>query len=467
MENREQELTPINLFYHAMSHRISPNSCDLVVLDGHLDHRTLKRATIRALKRHPQLSSYLVTRGRKQFWRVPQDEMPIDFRIRSVPTDDPAVVDASLMANIWGEPLHLDTGRPIRFHLTETPSRSYLQTIHTHVYADATACYTLTDHIAESYAARLAGRPFSTAPIDVGDRSARALGTSRPPARARLEHILRGARLNVPDLLARDGGLAVPEGAPGPRAFSRIVLEPQQTQGLIAAARRRGSTLHNLVKLAFLRTAEHFNRDRGSPSRRLRVWDFFSLRAMAPQETADLYDCLAIIYPVDMDTAWSDEEALRAFKAQVQALRAGGAVAHAERFWWLFRVLGAALPAEWLESGWPRLFKSNVFLTNPGVCPSRLEAIGGVPVIDYITFPQLFPPAKVMFVISTFRDRLRILAIYDRAAFDGSFEDALFAPFLLELQRVSGIDLASAPLPGFIAAWTAMAGEQAATMETA
>jgi len=32
---------------------------------------------------------------------------------------------------------------------------------------------------------------------------------------------------------------------------------------------------------------------------------------------------------------------------------------------------------------------------------------------------------------------------------------------------VSGIDLASAPLPGFIAAWSSMAGEQAATMETA
>src|SRR5678809_1002722 len=107
------------------------------------------------------------------------------------------------------------------FHLTETPSRSYLQTIHTHVYADATACYTLTDHIAESYAARLAGRPFSTAPIDVGDRS----------ARARVEHILRGARLSVPALRARDGGLALPEGAPGPRAFSRTGLEPQQTQG--------------------------------------------------------------------------------------------------------------------------------------------------------------------------------------------------------------------------------------------
>jgi hypothetical protein len=148
-------------------------------------------------------------------------------------------------------------------------------------------------------------------------------------------------------------------------------------------------------------------------------------------------------------------------------LRAGKAVAHAERLWWLFRIFGSALPLEWLEALWPYLFKSNVFLTNPGVCPSRLEAIGGVPVIDYITFPQLFWPAKVMFVLSTFRDRLRILAIYDRAAFAEDFEETLFTPFLTELRRVSGVDVdASQARPGFIAAWNPSTSEPAPAMKT-
>jgi len=448
MENREIELSPLNLFYLMMSRRINPNSCDLVVLDGHLDHRTLKRATCRALQRHPRLSSYLLTRGRRYFWRVPREEMAIDFRVHSLTVDDPGAVDACLKANIWEERLPLESNRPVRFHLVETPSRSYLQTIHTHVYADATSCYTVTEHIAESYAAHIAGRPFSTTPIDVEERSARALSTLRHPTRAGLGHILDGLRLNLPDLFGPGGGLELPEAPPGPRAFSRVSLDPRQTNELIAAARSLKSTLHNLVKLAFLRAADRFNRRRGAPSRPLRVWDFFSLRSMAPQETASLYDCLAVIYPVSMDPAWADEDALRVFKDQVQALRAGAAVAHAERFRWLVRILGAALP-----SAWPYLFRSNVFLTNPGVCPSRLDAIGGVPVIDYITFPQLFLPAKVMFVIATFRDCLRILAIYDRAAFDENFEDALFTPFLAELRRVSGTDIDAAPLPGFIAGW--------------
>lgn len=468
LENRERALSPLNLFYHAMSHRINPNSCDLVVLDGHLDHRALKHAACRALQRHPQLSSYLLTRGRQYFWRVPRDEMPVDFRIHSLNVEDPGAVDACLMANIWGERLPLESGRPIRFHLIETPRRSYLQTIHTHVYADATSCYTLTEHIAESYAAYIAGRPFSTTPIDLEERSARALSTMRHPTRVRLKHILDGARMNLPDLFGPGGGLALPERPPGPRAFSRVSLDPRQTKELIAAARSLKSTLHNLIKLAFLRAADGFNRRRGAPSRPLRVWDFFSLRSMAPQEAAGVYDCLAVIYPVGMDPAWSNEEALRVFKDQVHGLRAGGAVAHAERFWWLFRILGAALPLAWLGAGWPYLFKSNVFLTNPGVCPSRLDAIGGVPVIDYITFPQLFLPAKVMFVVATFRDCLRILAIYDRAAFDENFEDALFTPFLAELDRVSGIGIdASPPLPGFIAAWNPATSEPASENEQA
>jgi len=462
IENRETELSPLNLFYHMMSRRISPNSCDLVVLDGHLDHRTLKRAACRALQRHPRLSSYLVTRGRKHFWRVPRDEMAIDFRSHALTVDDPGAVDACLMANIWDERLRLESDRPVRFHLIETPSRSYLQTIHTHVYADATSCYLLTQHIAESYAAHDAGRPFSTTPIDVEQRGGRALATLRHPTRAALGHVLDAARLNLPDLFGPGGGLELPEAPPGPRAFSRVCLDPHQTKELISGARSLQSTLHNLVKLAFLRAADRFNRRRGAPSRPLRVWDFFSLRSLAPQDTASLYDCLATIYPVAMDPAWSDEAALRVFKDQVQALRAGAAVAHVERFRWLIRILGTALP-----SAWPYLFKSNVFLTNPGVCPSRLDTIGGVPVIDYITFPQLFTPAKVMFVVATFRDCLRILAIYDRAAFDDNFEDALFTPFLAELQRVSGTAIDAAPRPGFIAGWNPLPSGPAANPQRA
>jgi LmbE family N-acetylglucosaminyl deacetylase len=450
-EPRERALSPLNLFYQMMSHRINPNSCDLVVLDGHLDHRVLKQATWRALQRHPVLSSYLLTRRGEYFWRVPRDQMPVDFRIHSLPRDDPGAVDACLTANIWGEPLALESDRPVRFHLIETPRRSYFQTIHTHVYADATSCYTLTQDIAESYAAHMAGRPFSTVPIDAEERSARALSTMRHPIRARLKHIFDGARMNLTDLFRRGGGLALPERPPGPRAFSRVSLDPRQTKELLAAARNVTTTLHNLVKLAFFRAADGFNRRRGARSRPLRVWDFFSLRSMAPPEAASMYDCMAVIYPVGMNPAWSDEEALRVFKDQVHALRAGQAFAHTERFWWLLRVLGAVLPLAWLGAVWPYLFKSNVFLTNPGVCPSRLDAIGGVPVIDYVTFPQLFVPAKVMLVVATFRDRLRILAIYDRAAFDENFEDALFTPFLAELRRLSGIDLdASPPLPGLI-----------------
>ena len=105
---------------------------------------------------------------------------------------------------------------------------------------------------------------------------------------------------------------------------------------------------------------------------------------------------------------------------------------------------------------WPALFKSNVFLTNPGVCPSNLPRFGDAAVIDYVTFPQLFAPADVMFVFSTFRDRLRIHVVYDEAAFGGAFRLGLLRPFLAELDAQAGLHLAAAPTrDGFIASWTA------------
>jgi len=461
-DSRERELSPLNLLYHMLSSRVDPNSCDVVILDGHLDHGVLKQAIARALRCHPQLSSHVVHRGGKSFWRVPPDELPIDFRVQPLPKDTPGAVDAALVANIWNEPLPIASGRPIRFHLIETPRRSYLQTIHTHLYADATSCYTLTDHVAESYAAIVDGRPWQQGPVDVEDRGVRALLTRRLSTRERLMGKLGGAMLSLPDFLSEDGGLALPEGPPGPRAFARAVLDPRRTSGLVAAARERKSTLHSLVKLAFLRAADRFNRTRRGASRPLRVWDFFSLRQLAPPQAAGLYDCLAIIYPVTMDPRWSDTEALAAFKDQLQRLRGGEVIAHVERLQWLFDVFGPALPLEWLATAWPHIFKSNVFLTNPGVCPSRLEAFGGVPVVDYVTFPQLFHPARVMFVLSTFRDHLRILAIYDRSSFADDFTTALFEPFLAELGCLSAVDVgAGDPAAGFVASWNPASPESA------
>jgi hypothetical protein len=232
--------------------------------------------------------------------------------------------------------------------------------------------------------------------------------------------------------------------------LARIALDAADSARLLAAARARGCSLHALFQLAYVRAAGAFHRRRGVARRQLRVWDFFSLRPLLEQG-APRYDCLALIYPVGFDSRASDAALLAEATARVQTMRAGGLLEHAARF----QSLMALLPPRRLMRAWPALFKSNVFLTNPGVCPSPLPRFGERAVLDYVTFPQLFAPADLLFVFSTFRGRLRILTVRDEAAFGPAFHAELMAPFLAALGALGDVTLdPSAAADGFAARWT-------------
>lgn len=102
-------------------------------------------------------------------------------------------------------------------------------------------------------------------------------------------------------------------------------------------------------------------------------------------------------------------------------------------------------------------------LTNPGLCPSRLPTFGELPVLDYVTFPQLFAPAELMLVVSTLRGGLRVLAVYDRGALGDSFHPELFQPFLQALGGLAGLELgAEVTRDGIVAQWEREGGEGAA-----
>lgn len=418
----------LNALFEALGSVVVPNSCDLVVLAGRLDPERLRAAITTTLARHP------VLRG-----------LPFELRFHTLVDADPSQVDAHLLGLIWGERFAAGVA-PVRFLVTAASDRSYLQTIHTHVYADATACHLLTDQIAADYA----GLP----PEPAAGRSAEPeAATRRKPGLARR---VRGVLQTLRDLATPFAGLATPRGAaPGDRRLARHTFTPDETEHIRLAARARGCSMHALFQLAFLRTATAFNRRRGAWRPRLRLWDFFSVRPLR-EGGASSYDCLALVYPVELDARWSDEQVLARCADKIRHMRAGEILEHDARFDGLFAVFGELLPLRWFAGLWPSLFKTNILLTNPGVCPSRLPSFGDVPVLEYVTFPQLFAPAELLLVFSTFRDGLRVLAVYDRDALGASFHRELFAPFLRALGDLAGLDLSAVRTSdGFVARWAA------------
>lgn len=422
----------INWFFATLGELSSPNSCDLVVLKGKLDRERLRAAIHQTLARHPILCQPL---DPLRTAPGPLPPLPVDLRFHALPDEDAARIDEYLLRLIWDEPLAA-AGRPIRFHVVETRERTYLQTLHTHVYADAAACYAFTEQLAAAYA----GTDAPAQKDDAGEADPLALLRKSRPLRKQL------GSLGNPF-----AGLATPRHrAPGRRRLARFVLSTSETRRLREAARARGHSIHAFFQLAFLRAATRFNRSRGVERPELRLWDFFSLRPRLGDAGAR-YDCLALIYPVELSARSSDSQVLSRCTGYVEEMRQGALLIHAEQLD-LWAQDFASSPQQFLRR-WPAIFSSNVFFTNPGICPSPLFCFGELEVMDYITFPQLFFPADLMFVFSTFRDRLRILATYDEEAFGMTFHHALFEPFLRYLGKLSDLDFSAKTCDGFAASW--------------
>ncbi len=433
----------LNTLFASLADAVVPSSCDVVVIDGLLDHDRLRAAIVTTLARHPILNRPLDP-------ALPADDaLPIDLRVHALDDDDPARIDEYLVGLIWDEPL-APQARPIRFHVVETSERTYFQTIHTHVHADATACYAITEQIAAAYV----GAALPRKPDDVAETDVLAIAAAPLSVRQRFEEYARGLEQTARDLAATFGGLVTPErDHAGRRRLARFVLTVDETEQLRAAARERGCSIHAFFQLAFLRAATDYNRARGEGRTHLRIWDFFSLRPLLGN-AKDRYDCLALVYPVDLDAAWSDDETLVHCTENVERMRNGELVTHAHRFDGLFRVLDGVQPRDAFMSLWRSIFKSNVFLTNPGVCPSPLPRFGDAEVLDYVTFPQLFFPADLTFVFSTFRGSLRVLVTHDQDAFGATFHEDLFMPFLANLGELASIDIGRTKThDGFVASW--------------
>src|ERR1700738_4320685 len=89
----------LNTLFSRLGEAVSPNSCDLVVLDGHLDLPRLRAAARATLARPPIRCRPLALDG-----AVPPS-LPVDLRVHRLDHDRAAAVDAHLQRLIWDGPL--------------------------------------------------------------------------------------------------------------------------------------------------------------------------------------------------------------------------------------------------------------------------------------------------------------------------------------------------------------------------
>lgn len=413
------------------------NSCELLELEGRLDHERLRAALLQALARHPVLNSRIKPRFMRAFdCEVAPEPLPLDVRIAQCETDEPAAVHQLLLANVWQESSDVTAGRPVRFHLLETPTRSYLQIITVRLYNDARAGYRLAHDIAESYTALEFGKPYDTTPIEVEDRSTAALFTKHLPLRKRVRHAVGAVKLMAMDVLRPDVSMPLPDTPRGEQDFAKVDFGAELLEGLRRRAKQEKVTVHAMLALALFQVWRASAPEKVG-RRWLRILDNFSLRHLTRENTDELYETLVVPYSVRLPTSGTDREVLTAMVEQLNHWKSGEILSELYRVR-LYTALARFSPLRLSSELITRyVAKSNIVMSNPGPVPFPLERFGSVPIADFINFSQLFPPSRVMLIFSTFRGRLRALVVWDRNAYPDGPERELIAPLRARLAELA------------------------------
>ena len=365
-------------------------SCELVTLDGRLDAATLERAVAYLPAQHPLLAA----RWDGPAWAL--DAAPLRMRVETCPDRDTA------LASVWsdGDPAEVDVT------LLRGPDHDWLRMRVPHDRTDARSGAQVVQDLADAYAAFEAGETptirADTAPWDPDV-------LFRPRARDRLGALRR----LLHDLFARPA-FAVPPDAPrGAMRVAVLDVGPDAVPALKAHAAREQTTVHTLL----LRAA-------GRAFGVHRLFDLVTLRPLASAPVDARSDVLVVPWVQSWPRRASEAAARAAIAGEVAAVKQGGARAELARlrlYVALARVAPTALAARLTAR---LLVKTDVVVTNPGPVHVPLERFGAVPVADFVNFPRLPTPARAGLVFTTFRGRLRIVALWDDGAFPGGIEAA-------------------------------------------
>ena len=441
-------MSPMQLAFHHLSELVNPNSGELITLDGHLDVQRLHKAIGLALSRHPLLNSVPVKKWGRHYWREEAEPLPIDLRVSSIPDEQEDAVMDVLLGHLWQERIP-QTGRQVRFFYTEGKSKSYLQICAPHSVTDAWSGTRLAADIAQAYGALTEGRAYQPTVVRPLDESIDEAFLNRPSLRQRAALLGETLRRIVGEVFSDGAGLSLDAAKrPGDTKLSITEVSAELLQRTIRVARAQGATAHTLFLMALTKARTDLV-DKKQGNRLLRINDFATLRPYADRDLRDAFDVLVVPNQVNIDPNWDDAEALKAISSHLRDQKAGAVLPELYRlalYGFLARFVPTRMTADFV---FKCINKTDLAVTNPGRVPwqDELASFGDVPVADFLNFPHLLPPAKVVLIFTTFRGALRIVQLYDPATTPNGVEATLVEPFIRHLEALlaqyEGVDAPS------------------------
>jgi len=423
-------------FYH-LSELTNCNSGELITLEEKLDVSLLKRAISLAVRRHPLLNQLPTKKRGKPYWMEMEADLPIHLTHCAVSETDPDKLYPILWNNLWAEPID-ELSRQVRFIYTETPEYAYLQICAPHTVTDACSGTKLAADIAQAYTALSDGRTWVAKPEEnVTEPLPDVFLTTRTSMQRMLVALYALTEI-VTDIFRRGRGLRpIDKTKQGPTGVHVTPVSEALLNRTITVARTVNASAHTLFLLALTRARqEMLGPDGGNTP--FRINDFATLRPFASKDLRNTFDVLVVPHQMTIKPSWSDDVAIRKINGQLQSKKQGGILTELYRLS-LYSTLARLAPSRWgANMVFKHINKSDMAVTNPGrvLWEHDLSHFGDIRVLDFVNFPNLLPPARVVMIFTTFRDQLRIVQLYDKDRYPEGVEALLAKPFVRHLTQL-------------------------------
>ncbi|WP_444997186.1 condensation domain-containing protein [Aliikangiella sp. IMCC44359] len=440
-KGREQVYGRMNQCFALLEQIKNTNSCDWLELDGEIDPDTLLMAAKKTIARHPMAQSVYKRRLFWFTWVNTEQQLPIEVEMQKCESDDDEAISCQMFSNVSEYSVLRKEKHPFRFILLSTPSRNFLQILTTHVYTDGRSANIFTTDLMRFYNA-LHNNTSSDEllkKIDVRDRNHDRMFLQGSSFFKKVVFFIQALVSVLQDLFEPTGRLKLPKTN---RSESSLVLTEIATddfEKIKQNAKLKQVTLHPCFLRAFVRTIEDFNHERQQKSSSLKILDNFSLRRFSSDPMVEkLYDCISVPYTLKANLNNNDEQIEKAFNKQLDSMKDGGALMQLYKYriyHWMALLMPKAFAAHFASKV---MIRTNVICTNVGVLDPELKAFGQANVLSYISFPVLIPPGEILFQLSSFQGKLRLLTLYhtDQLSKEEVVND-LVNPFLEKLSEVN------------------------------
>ncbi len=442
LKGREQIFGRMNQCFALLEQIKNTNSCDWLELDGEIDRDILLLAAKKTIAKHPMAQSVYKRRLFWFTWVHTEQQLPVDVEVQYCDSDDDDVISRQRFSNIGEYSVLRKDNHPFRFILLNTPSRKFLQILTTHVYTDGRSANIFTTDLMRFYNAISDNSNESNIQdtVDIIDRNHDRMFLTETSFFQKVKFFMQALVSVLMDLLEPTGRLELSKTN---RSDSSLVLTeilPNDFNKIKKNAKLKQVTLHPCFLRAFVRTIEDFNLSRKKKNTTsIKILDNFSLRRFSTDKSIEqLYDCISAPYTLQANLKKTDAQIERDFNKQLESMKQGGALMQLYKYriyHWMALLMPKAFAAHFASKV---MIRTNVICTNVGVLDPALKNFGSAKVLSYISFPALIPPGEILFQLSSFQGKLRLLTLYHTDQLSKSeVVNNLVKPFLNKLGEIN------------------------------